>query len=313
MEVPMHSTAQLNQTMPRILLNFDLNGTLILKDTSKKVDDQYMIISALAETTFASWNGKQSTSFKQYVYTELLPGDKSNPHLKLERQKTIGKFVEWLKKNQHPALESVEKTYRTIIDKFTDSKTGEINFMIFPSFYVMINQLRLNKIPFTIILRTFGSDLPEVMEEIEKHPDGVKFSYQVKFDGPRLIVNGMRPVEKADEIFDLILNSEKHFAIQDDWKYWNQHKEQALYGKPFLYDLSGTRAKNLSLFFDDNITGDEHLDIIHPCEISGHNIVTQALCDWLIFPVNTMEAMLECIEYIFQSFSPIHSQRDVLF
>ncbi len=291
----MNPIPQSSQAMPRLLLNFDLNGTLILKDTSKQVNDEYMLISALAETTFASWNGKQSMSFKQYIYTEILPGDKSNPQLKQERQKVIGKFVEWLKKLNHPALESVETTYRTIKEKFTDPETGKINFTIFPSFYVMMNRLRENNIPFTIILRTFGGDLAEVMKEIEEHPCGVEFSHQAKFNGSKLIIDGKRTVEKTTEIFDLILNSEKHFAIQDDWFYWNQNQEQGQYGKPFLYDLSGIsgRVRNLSLFFDDNITGDERLDIVNPCEITGQKIPTKVLCDRFIFPVNTMDAMLD--------------------
>ena len=90
--------------------------------------------------------------------------------LKQERQKTVGKFVEWLREHNHPALESVEKTYQAIKEKFTDPKTGKMNFTIFPSFYVMMDKLRESKIPFTIILRTFGSDLDEVMKEIEEHP-----------------------------------------------------------------------------------------------------------------------------------------------
>jgi hypothetical protein len=133
------------------------------------------------------------------------------------------------------------------------------------------------------------------MKEMGEHPSGVKFSHQAKFNGPKLNIDGKKTVEKAREIFDLILDSEKHFAIQDDWSYWNQHQERGQYGKPFLYDLSGTSGTlgNLSLFFDDNVTGDEHLDIVHSCEITGKVISTKALCDRFIFPVNTMEAMLD--------------------
>jgi hypothetical protein len=284
-----------SEVTPRILLNFDLNGTLILKDTSKKVDDDYMLISALAESTISEWDEKQSMSFKQYVYTVLLPGDKSRPELKAKRQQVVGKFVEWLEDHKHPALESVKLTCRKIKEKFTDPKTGKMNFPIFPSFYVMMDKLREKKIPFTIILRTFGSDLPEVMKEIEEHPSGVKFSHTAKFEGPKLTIDGKRTIEKTAEIFDVLLNSEEHFAIQDDWIYWNRNKEQGLYGKPFQYDFYGTSAKveNLSLFFDDNITGDQILDIVNPCEISGLKIPTKELCERFIFPVNTLEAMLD--------------------
>lgn len=291
----MNEIHKTSQTTPRLLLNFDLNGTLLLKDSSKKVDDEYMLISALAEDTLAKWNGKQSMSFKQYVYTELLPGDKSHPQLKKERQKVVGRFIEWLREHKHPALESVQKTYSTIKAKFMDPKTGEINFTIFPSFYILMDLLREKQTSFTIILRTFGDDLAEVVKEIEEHPSGVKFSHHAKFEGLKLIIDEKYTVEKTAEIFNVILSSGKHFAIRDDWSHWNEHGERGQYGKPFPYDLSGTSTKerSLSLFFDDNITGDEDLDIVNPCEITGQKIATKALCDRLIFPVNTVEAMLD--------------------
>lgn len=281
--------------IPRLLLHFDLNGTLTLRDTSKQVHDEYMLISALAETTFSSWNGEKSTSFKQYVYSDLFPGDKSDQELKKQRQKVVGEFVDWLREKDHPALASVEKTYRTVREKFTDPETGKMNFTVFPSFYVMMDRLREDEVPFTIILRTFGRDLADVMREIEEHPSGVKFSHRAKFNGSTLAIDGERTIETAREIFDLFLHSERHFAVQDDWSYWNKNQERGKYGKPFFYELSGASGKegNLSLFFDDNITGDEHLDIVSPCEVTGETIPTRALCDQVLFPVNTVEAMLD--------------------
>ena len=92
----------------------------------------------------------------------------------------------------------------------------------------------------------------------------------------------------------LTLTSEGHFAVQDDWPYWNQHQEKGEYGKPFLFDFSETseRVRSHSLFFDDNITGEEE-DIVKPCEIGGQTISTQALCGRIIFSVNTVEAILD--------------------
>lgn len=59
-----------NQTViPRLLLNFDVNETLILKDTSKNASDEYMLISTLAENTFAKWDDQyDSMSFKEHFW-----------------------------------------------------------------------------------------------------------------------------------------------------------------------------------------------------------------------------------------------------
>lgn len=65
-----------------------------------------------------------------------------------------------------------------------------------------------------------------------------------------------------------------------------------------LKNISGNRSiKNLSLFFDDNITGEE-LDIVRPCEITGKDIPSKALYGQLIFRVNTKEAMVNDNYYV---------------
>lgn len=291
---------QVQTIQPRLLLNFDVNGTLILKDTSKKASDECMLISALAENTFASWEeGYESMSFKQYVYNVLLPGDKSDPQLKRERQKIVATFLQWLSEKSHPALSSVLEDYHKIKDKFTDPKTKEVNFTVFPSFYLMLEKLRSMNIPFTIILRTFGGDLPEVVKEIEDHHSGLKISHWAKFEEINLNSEEKKTIKKAEEVFDTFLSSDGHFAIQDDWLKWNQDGERGRSGKPFLYDISGRRRniKNLSLFFDDNITGEEQ-DIVRSCEITGKNVPAKSLLGQLIFPVNTKEAMLNDDYYI---------------
>lgn len=296
----MQSIALFNPAeLPRLLLNFDVNGTLILKDTSKGSDDEHMLISALAEATFAKWDEQhEHMSFKQYVYSVLLPGDKSTPLLKKERQKTVRAFLQWLGQNSHPAENTVLENYHRIKATFTDRNSNKVKFSIFPSFYQMMDKLRQMNVSFLILLRTFGGDLPEVVAEIESHPSGVKFKHWGKFENSQLKIEGQQALEKAEEIFDLFLNSQEHFAINDDWFTWNHDHEKGQSGKPFWFDgsenkgINPGRVKNLSLFFDDNITGEEQ-DIVRPCEISGKEISSRDLCGQLIFPVNTKDAILD--------------------
>ena len=75
------------------------------------------------------------------------------------------------------------------------------------------------------------------------------------------------------KIFETFLKSKEHFAIQDNWKKWNQDGEKGRSGKPFIFDMDSNRreVRNLSLFFDDNITGEEK-DIVNPIEVNGLDV-----------------------------------------
>lgn len=287
-------------TAPCLLLHFDVNGTLILKDTSKHADDGQMLTSVLAENTYAVWDQAHGRmSFKEYVYNILLPGDKSDQALKKERQSVVGRFFEWMEERNHPVREKALAERERIKEKFTDPETRKINFTVFMSFYQLLEKLRANKIPFVIILRTFGDDLKEVTEEIGTHPLGVRFARWGKFDGENLQLDKEGTVDTVSKIFDTFLKSQEHFAIRDNWKKWNSDGERGRSGKPFVFDLDGNRheVRNLSLFFDDNITGEEK-DIVNPVEIHGRKVSGKDLQDKQVFRVNTVQAMLDDDYYV---------------
>jgi len=149
------------------------------------------------------------------------------------------------------------------------------------------------KLPFTVILRTFGKDLDEVITEIEEHPEHMQFKYRGKYTGPQLsIQNQIKTNDK--EAFAFFVESGENFAIQDDWSHWNKDGERGRSGKTFLYDKT---SYYLSLFFDDNITGGER-DIVRPCEITGDTASNQELLEEYLFPVLTKEAMLHDNYYV---------------
>ncbi len=307
-----HSAHPLSQV--RLFLHFDVNGTLILRDTSKRMDEHEAIIAALAAHTIASWDESPPMSFKEYVFTCLLPGDRSNRRLKQQRQEQIRTFMDWLHDHHHPQLAAVGELFHVIKQKYADPHSGRLHFSVFPSFYLMLNTLREQNIPFTILLRTFGDDLHEVVREIEGHPCGISFSHQARFDGPIFILDETSPTEQIDQIFDLIFHAPGHLAVQDDWAYWNRHKEQGAYGKCFIYDHSGCYQgkRNISVFFDDNITGKEQ-DIVNPCDISGNHLPKAFLYNRCLFPVDTVDAMLDDHYFIDRVMQAIHmvSQEEI--
>src|ERR1700722_5476933 len=198
---------------PRLLLDFDLNGTIILQDTSKDAGWEQMLISVLAENTFDNWDGNHGImAFKDYVYKILLPGDKSDQQLKQKRRAVVDNFLQWLVIHDHPAKNKVFADYKEIKGKFTNPITSQIEPRVFTSFYALLEKLKSLHIPFTMKLRTFGKDLQEVSKEVSSHPSGIKFSRWGNFSGQQISLEGEGTIDKVDKIFQIFLNSKEHFA-----------------------------------------------------------------------------------------------------
>lgn len=286
---------------PCLLLNFDVNKTLVLKDSSKGMNGDEMLISILADEAVDRWDDTHDPmSYKDYVHTILLPGDKSNQALKKQREEVIRHFLEWLEEKRHPTRERVLALRDRIKEKFTDPHTQQIKFAVFGSFFALLKKLRENNIRFVLILRTFGNDLKDVAEEVSNHPSGVKFTRWGKFSHKQLQLEESESIVKAKKIFKTFLNSQEHFAIQDNWKEWNSDQERARSGKPFIYDASGRWHDicNLSIFFDDNFSAEEERDILNPIEIAETAVSSKELKDRLLFKVNPVQAILEDDYYI---------------
>lgn len=285
---------------PHLLLHFDINGTLTLKDSTKttkdnkQISNEYMLLSALAESTVAVWDPHYpKMPFKDYVYNVLFPGDKNDPAIKAERQATISQFIPWLKEHHHPAFFKVQHEYQELIRRFTDIHTNRLELEIFDSFYTLINKLQEMKIPFTIILRTFGKDLEDTVKEMENNPRQIPIKFGSRIDMKDLTLTD----NKAQALFLNFIYGLKHVAIQDDWTKWSRDQERGRSGKPFMFDPNATVSDTLSLFFDDKITGDEK-DIINPINLAGTPASTKELKGRYIFPVNTTKAALDEQYYV---------------
>lgn len=288
-----------------LFLNFDVNKTLILADAVKNFGPEDMINSVLAEDTVDVWNKKYpAMPFKRYIYAVILEREckghqkqKTTDVIKRQQQSAAANFMRWLTDNDHPAKERVTKKYNEIIAKFTvftDPKTKQVKFGVFKSYYVLLNKLRKLNISFGTALRTFGTDLKEVTEEIEKNPDGVKFTRSGKFKATHLHLDGESVLSEPGAIFDRVIKSSEHFKIQDEREPWVASGEKSFAGKPHIFDSTGTKHDvcYISLIFDDNITGKEE-DIVAPVDISKANIPSKQLLDRILFTVNPIQAAMD--------------------
>lgn len=282
---------QATNTVPRLFLHFDINKTLVLKDTSKGMDDEAMIISLLAEFTKGVWGAPyDAMSYKEYVCKVVVPDNPCDTGVKAKQQQQIGQFIEMLKATNHPLCDEVLNRQQQIRQKLPSS--------VFHSFYKLVGELRKVNMQFVILLRTFGNDLQEVIDVLEAHPEGIKVPRRAAFKNGALH-EGAKIVEKTEKIFETFLQTAEHFAIQDCWSEWNSDGQRARSGKPFHFDALGSHREisNLSLFFDDNFTGEEK-DIIRPVEIAGQQISGSELKGKMVFTVNPIAAILDDDYYV---------------
>lgn len=239
--IPVYSEAT-----PHLVLNFDINKTLIASDKAgnKLVDD--VINELLAEKYIAFWDSSllEEISFDDYVNKILIPGPKNDSELRRQRKCYLQRFLDYLRENNSPLYELAFSDYETAL-KVLESSQGDI----FPSFYRLIEKLNEQQISYSIILRSFGLELFEVKQEINSFHEGL-IGRTAEFQKGKLYLDSGEVIEDSYEIY-CTLRSIGHIAIHDDWNYWNSHGLAAHQGKPFYVDREDSEI--LSIFFDDNI------------------------------------------------------------
>ncbi len=269
-----------------LILHLDINKTLIATDKAANLDSDKVITYSLACFTFDTWDEsiEEPISYTEYVKFHKVPNPNHDKKVKKEQYKTISRFLDYLEKNNHPAFEKVQEQFLQAKEKL-----ASMDQTVFPSFYKLLEYLDAENIPYTLVMRTFGSDGPSVASEINETLGIplIKYSYRMK----------KGKIETERGFFDLhtfIQFHKEHCLIQDDWKWWFSHGENARYGKPFpLFQEGNIR----SLFFDD------HAQVL--LSQPNKNIVAATLEDGsfkephelienkLLFPVNTVEALLD--------------------
>lgn len=291
---------ELEADLPVLMLHFDVNRTITLEDSSKKVGLKEMVTAVLAENTISKWDKEHGRmSFKDFVYTVQVPGDKHDSKLKLERQKAVWQFFNWIKEHDHPVKEDVLARRDKLMEKFTDPETKSEKFKVFSAFYALIEKLQKLQIPFVVLLRTFGDDLQKIAEEIGTD-SGIKFTRKGEFKGKVLYLEGEKEgLDTPKKIFESIIKSKEHFAIHDDWDTWNKDGEHGRSAKLIPFDSKNNYngILNLTLCADDNTTGEER-DIVNPVDINGTKIPSKDLMGKVIFTVDTEPASIDNDYYI---------------
>ncbi|MEC7838745.1 MAG: hypothetical protein VX777_01750 [Chlamydiota bacterium] len=278
---------------PHLILHFDVNKTLICSDSVTGKTAEEILVNQLAETTLYQWDKNCPTmSYKEYVSSVLVEGKESDLDIKKKRREEISQFLTVIQNYPELSADVLQK-YELLKEKLTDS--------VFPSFVKLIDKLKEHHIQFIIVLRSFGNDLEEVEEQIHS-TTGISFAKWGKFKDGALHMKGEEtsPMIKAHELFKLFTESREHLSINDSYIDWNSNDEKAKYGKKFVFEKGNEnhRMNHLSLFFDDNITGDSINDIVAPYTMDGTFVSTEELKDKLLFTVDTGEAIMNDDYYV---------------
>lgn len=273
----------------KLMLYFDVNKTLIASDKSGNKSVEDVLNQLLACKYEDKWDSsvKIPISYDAYVREVLLPGPEQDVELKKKRKGYLDHFLDYLKETNHPRYSEVLTTYTVALERLTQSQS-----CVFSSFYRLLEKLDHENRSYTLILRSFGSEVFDVAEEIHR-VSGKVFEHPGMFMGDKLLVDDQIVGDNPLNIYALLKRS-GHRAIRDDWHYWMKGNMNSQYGKMFVLDPAD--ADTLSLFFDDNISlDDREQNIISPIDVaSGQPVSIKELAQRRqVVAVDTLEAILD--------------------
>lgn len=273
---------------PRLILHFDINRTLIFSDAVQKQSSEEVIVNGLADRLVYCWdeNILEPINYTNYVKTHLYPNPEKTREVKLKQKETTTRFYKFLEETKHPLYPEAKRLYDRAKVALANQKT-----LVFPSFYKFIDFLHGQNIPYTLVLRTFGTDIEDVAEELNDRLGSDFLTRFLKFSEGKLLSEGTEI-----DFYSTLKSSDRHIAIQDDWSWWFQHGEHYQYGKPFPVDKADGSIR--SLFFDDNASFNPQYpetNIVAPINVSNHESLSleEMIDQKYLFPVDSLEALCD--------------------
>jgi hypothetical protein len=229
---------------PHFVLFFDINKTIVLHDSAKNASPKDMLNSLLAETVHDFWdNTTEKMTFKKYVETVLAPGNDYDKLTKEARFNYQRNFIIYLKETGNKNLEFVQSEFNKAEQRLSCQES-----VVFDSFFSLITCLNQQQIPYSIILRTFGIDLSETTQAIIDYSN-ISFTDTGFFKEHQLILNNQKSMPLTSYEFLQKVMPGHHYAIRDDFLYWNSNQQRQNFGKPFPCDIHNAK---IPIFFDDN-------------------------------------------------------------
>lgn len=271
-----------------LVLHFDINKTLIASDQGGGKSTEDVINHLLAEDFTSLWEVGQAEplSYYDYVHRVLVPGPVHDKHLWPERKEYLDRFVVTVNELNYPVKEAVNEEYWKIRAKLHDAKSP-----VFGSFFALLDYLDDQEISYSLVLRSFGVDLVEVAEEIERVLERPFFDGYATFHQGKLFVEESE-IDSPSDICEFF-STGKNLVVQDDWLWWRLHNKSYKFGKPLYLDLEDNEV--LQVFFDDNIEGEgSPTDIVTPIDVQRKPLKIEGLIEeGRLVQVDTVQAILD--------------------
>lgn len=296
-----------SEPQPKLILHFDLNRTITANDNAGGKTNQDVIVHGLAEKYKDCWDSRvpYPITFADYVKEYVLPGLPNDKELKKRRTRKISEFLLFLAEANHPLKEMIQQEFDRANSCILKQTT-----VVFPSFYKLLSRLQEQQIEYSIVIRTFGSELDEVTSEIEHLVCPNFFSYKGKWKDGNFHTNDGQ-ILTSIEAFYAFLKENPNVGIQDDWPRWFGQGEKQGYAKLFPIDL--TDRSVISVFLDDHVSLDttSGKNIVNPVEATTlESLDVPTLVESKrIFMVDTVEAIynedyfIQLIEQALQHYS----------
>uniref|UniRef100_A0A8C2ICC5 Si:dkey-32e6.3 n=1 Tax=Cyprinus carpio TaxID=7962 RepID=A0A8C2ICC5_CYPCA len=159
---------------------------------------------------------------------------------------------------------------------------GKLYHWILPSFFQMLQDLASQGLEFSILFRTFGSDLPRVLNAVRRaveqgsHPlfpnlPALKLRVNVTAGHIKCSSKGATLIRGEDhvstrdgerQVYQYLSSAEGLGGFQDNFDWWAQNTYSILGGKPLWIDPFDHKVQHI--FIDDNIRQNDEDTIVHP-------------------------------------------------
>jgi hypothetical protein len=195
-EVLLSDAASIQARVPHkhLVLHFDVNKTIVLNDSIKKQSVQDVLNLLLAED---AWGELSSSTSGELKWTLLEDSSKERPegavtYIKALEQMFGGK--DGRKTREKMASRFTEpgqpgEKLRSIYEKLCEGLHGEMpadpgEICILPGFFYTLAWLWRRGASFSVVFRTFGEDLPKLIEHFNRFCEGRQPGYEdIRMDG----------------------------------------------------------------------------------------------------------------------------------
>lgn len=159
---------------------------------------------------------------------------------------------------------------------------GKLYHWILPSFFQMLHDLTSEGLEFSVVFRTFGTDLPRVLTAVRRavedgthplFPDLPALKLRVNVTAGRIRCSNKGAVLTRGEervatregerlVYQYLSSAEGLSGFQDHFDWWARNTYSILGGKPLWIDPFDSKVQHI--FIDDNIRQNDEDTIVHP-------------------------------------------------